>query len=231
MVQRLKRAVFNNQRGFTLLELLAVMSIMAVLAGIVTTSVSGTSEDSRDAQAIQDSTTVGSAAADYFSDQDGAEIITPEEVEVLSLFPNTTQEISTRWPEDFVTSVYRNVLPPDNATTVTDIAFLDSEGAILTAVVAETNEAINFTVPDLLTGFTAVDFNILIDQNYMSSVPDSYSQKSGLYANYLWLFEKADSAGSAGESVSRNVALFKLIVVQKLDAGTEHVSLVYQRVH
>ncbi len=64
----------------------------------------------------------------------------------------------------------------------------------------------------------------------MSSEPNSASQKSGLYASYLWLFETADSAGSAGEKISRNVALFKLIVVQKLSADSDQVSLVYQRI-
>ena len=77
MIRKLKKAMLNAHRGFTLLELLAVMAIVAVLAGIVTTSVSGTNEASRDAQAIQDSTTVRSAVTDYFSDQAGAEIITP----------------------------------------------------------------------------------------------------------------------------------------------------------
>jgi len=230
MIQRIKKAVLNNQRGFTLLELLAVMAIVAVLAGIVTTSVSGTSEQSRDAQAIQDSTTVGSAAAEYFSDQEGAEIITPQAFAVLDIFPNPDQETSSRWPEDFVPSIYPDVFPPDTATTVTEIAFLDEEGGILITVVEETNQAIDFAVEDILTGFTAVDFNILVGQNYMSSEPDSVSQKSGLYANYLWLFEKADSAGSTGEKISRNVALFKLIVVQKLSADSDQVSLVYQRI-
>ncbi len=163
MIKRIKKAVLNNQRGFTLLELLAVMAIVAVLAGIVTTSVSGTSEQSRDAQAIQDSTTVGSASADFFSDQEGAEIIIPQAVTVLDIFPSPVQEISSRWPEDFVTSVYPDVFPPDSATTVTEITFLDADGAILTTVVEETNQAIDFAVEDILTGFTAVDFAILVD--------------------------------------------------------------------
>ena len=231
MIRNIEKAVLSGQRGFTLLELLAVMAIVAVLAGIVTTSVSGTSEASRDAQAIQDSTTVGTAAAEYFSDQDGAETITPAEPAALNISPRAVQMISSRWPENFISSIYPDEMPPDAATTVTEIAFLDEDGAILTTVEEETGEVINFAVFDLLTGFTAVDFGILVDLNYMSSEPDSVSRKSGPYSNYMWLFEKAGSAGSMGEQTSRNVALFKLIVVQKLSADTEQVSLIYQRIN
>ena len=228
MMRKIEQAALNNQRGFTLLELLAVMAIVAVLAGIVTTTVSGTREPSRDAQAIQDSTTVGSAAVDYFSDQDGAETIIPADPAVLNISPKVVQKISSRWPEDFVTSIYRDVFPPDAATTVTEIAFLDEDGSILSTVVEDTGEAIDFAVPDLLAGFTAVDFTILVDQNYMSSEPGSVSRKDGLYPNYLWLFEKAGSTGSTGENSSRNVAVFKLVVVQKASADSDQVSLIYQ---
>lgn len=207
------------------------MAIVAVLAGIVTTSVSGTSESGRDARAIQDSTTVGSAAAEYFSDQDGAETITPADPAVLNISPKVVQKISSRWPEDFVTGIYRDVFPPDAAATVTEIAFLGEDGAILSTVVEDTGEAIDFAVPDLLAGFTAVDFRILVDQNYMSSEPDSVSRKSGQYDNYMWLFEKAASAGSTGENSSRNMALFKLIMVEKLSVDSDQVSLIYQRIN
>ena len=67
----------KNQRGFTLIELLAVMAIVAVLAGIVSVAVGGTSETSRDTQTKQDSTTLNTASSDFFSDQEGAEVLTP----------------------------------------------------------------------------------------------------------------------------------------------------------
>ena len=63
----------QNQRGFTLIELLAVMATVAVLAGIVSVSVGGTGETSKDTQTKQAATTLETAAADYFSYQEGAE--------------------------------------------------------------------------------------------------------------------------------------------------------------
>ena len=148
---------------------------------------SGTSEASRDAQAIQDSTSVGSAAAEYFSDQDGAETITPSDPEVLNISPDVVQNISSRWPEDFVPTIYLDVFPPDATTTVTEITFLDEDGAILSTVVKDTGEVIDFAVIHLLAGFTAIDFGILVGQNYMSSEPDSVGRKSGPYPDYMWL--------------------------------------------
>ena len=68
MAKLLARGVLTGQRGFTLLELLAVMAIVDVLAGIVSQSVSGVSDASRDAQVLQDSSTMWSAATGYFSE-------------------------------------------------------------------------------------------------------------------------------------------------------------------
>ena len=121
--------------------------------------------------------------------------------------------------------------PADAVATVTEVAFFDEDGEILSTVVMETGEVIDFSVPDLLAGFTAVDFRVLVSQNYMSSEPDSVSRKSGPYSDYMWLFEKAGSAGSTREYTSRNVALFKLIVVQKVSADADQVSLIYQRIN
>ena len=231
MIENPKSAGLRSPRGFTLLELLAVMAIVAVLAGIVTTSVSGTSDASKDAQAIQDSSTIGGAAIDYFADQNGVEILTPMELPVLGIAPNVGQSISSRWPETFITTIYRDSFPPDAATTVTEISFLDEEGNSLVAINEETNLSADFAVPDLLAGFTAIDFRILSEKNYLASVPDSVSKRSGNYSNYLWLLEKADSTSTTGKDASRHMALFKLAVVQKVLADSEQVSLIYQRLN
>ena len=75
----------KSQKGFTLIELLAVMAIVAVLAGIIATAVSGTGETSRDTQTKQDATSIDTAAAEFFGDQDGAEVLVPKTVEVLGV--------------------------------------------------------------------------------------------------------------------------------------------------
>ena len=226
MTQRIKGLPLSHQRGFTILESVAVLAIIAVLAGIVTTSVAGVSGASQDSQALRASTDIGNAAADYFFDRDGVATIIPLELPVLNLSLTVVQEISSRWPEDFVTSIYQNVFPPDPTTTVTEITFLDEDGETL----ATAAKATDFAVNDILAGFTAVDFSALVAQEYIKSEPVSVGQKSGPFSDYLWLFEKANSAGSPVENASRNVALFKLVVVQKESADTEQASLVYQRI-
>ena len=96
----------KNQRGFTLIELLAVMAIMAVLAGIVSVSVGGTGETSKDTQTKQDATTIESAAADYFADQAGAEVLTPLSASALDL-GLFRQQKSSWWPEQYISGRLR----------------------------------------------------------------------------------------------------------------------------
>ena len=95
----------QNQRGFTLIELLAVMAIVAVLAGIVSVSVGNTGETSKDTQTKQDATALETAAADYFSDQEGAEVLPPKTVDVLGTL-SIVQGTSSRWPVQYITDAY-----------------------------------------------------------------------------------------------------------------------------
>ena len=73
----------RHERGFTLIELLATMAIVAVLAGIISVSVAGSGQTSRDTQTKQDGTTVETAVANYFGNQQGTETRNPLVVEVL----------------------------------------------------------------------------------------------------------------------------------------------------
>ncbi|NQW21847.1 MAG: type II secretion system protein [SAR202 cluster bacterium] len=226
-----KNILISSQRGFTLIELLAVMSIITVLATIVTTTVSGTSETSRDAQAQQDASTVGSAAASYFSDRDGAEALSPLAVTVLDVFPDVEQKTSSRWPERHLTVAYASVLPGDAITTVTQIDFLDEDGAVLTVIDPANNQAIDFTVEDLLKGYTAIDFDLLVDNSYMAETPASAKQGAEVYAPYLWAFEKAGTSGSLSADSSRNIIIFRLVTVTQLAPGVDDtVILLYQKI-
>ena len=113
----------KNQRGFTLIELLAVMAIVAVLAGIVSVAVGGTSETSKDTQTKQDATTMETAAADYFSDQVGAEVLTTKTVNV-QIFTGIQQKISSRWPEIYITDVYESAF---GDVTIRDLTILTAD--------------------------------------------------------------------------------------------------------
>ena len=174
----------QNQRGFTLIELLAVMAVVAVLAGIVSVSVGGTGETSKDTQTKQDATTMESAAADYFADQIGAEVLTPLSVNVLDLGP--FQQIkSSRWPEAYISDTYPEVFPPTTATTVSSVTFITESGTIST-----------ITPSELMTKFNALDTNVLIEWDYLITEPDGATQLTdNRFNNYLWLLKKTTAAG------------------------------------
>ena len=248
MLKTLK-ATLKRERGFTLIELLAVMAIVATLAGIVTTSVSGTGETSRDAAARQDASSVHTSAGDYFSDQTGAQVLTPLTVEVVTkingethadLGAETTQVISSRWPETFITEEL--ALESDPITTPYAVEFptsLISSSSVIRDVIISDKEGFTISHLDLLTRYTAIDFVKLVgDPNDRDNFPGGYTAKppdsSGqtqtalgeTFRNYLWLFKKSTSAGGAGEDDSRVVALVKLVSIQVVDeSGVDMVDL------
>ena len=249
MLKTLK-AVLRKEKGFTLIELLAVMSIIAVLAGIVSTSVSGTSETSRDAAARQDAGTFTSAAADFFSDQEGAEVLTPTTVTVTALFNDetespitSTKEVkSSRWPEVFITdelaslgdsttSPYINEFPTANA---------DSAGLVVRVNIrgkddSDGNPGDVITRSQLLTGFTAVDFDALVTAGFAESDAASFTQTTEAlgvdFHNFLWLFKKSTSAGGSGANDSRVISLFKLVSAEIIDTDpADTVELSYKQI-
>jgi len=193
----------KNQRGFTLIELLAVMAIVAVLAGIISVAVSGTGGTSRDTQTKQDATTVQTAAADFFAapEQEGAEVLVPKTVTVLSR-PNIRQVTSSRWPEDYISDRYSAVFLDEivfgaPSPTVNSILLLTGEDSVTPV-----------TIRQLLENFNALDFDALIAGDFTAVEPDSAtSLSSGLYNNYLWLLEKTSAAGGSGPGAERQVAV------------------------
>ena len=194
----------KNQRGFTLIELLAVMAIVAVLAGIVAVAVGGTGETSRDTQAQQDATTVETAAADFFSDQEGAEVLRPLSATVLDQGP-FKQIKSSKWPEQYISIAYGNVFPKTTDTTVSSVTFL-----------SDTNTVSSLTFEQLLTRYNAIDIDILFDSGFLSTIPDSGAQLTDdTYSNYLWLLQKTTASGGSSEDAARQIAVFKLVSIEK----------------
>lgn len=249
MLEMLK-AVLRREKGFTLIELLAVMSIVAVLAGIVSISVSGTGETSRDAAARQDAGTFTSAAGDFFSNQEGAEVLTPTVVTVTALFNDetngqttSTQEVtSSRWPEVFITeelanngastsSPYINEFPTKKAA---------SDGLVARVTIREKDDSDGnpgeiITRSQLLTGFTAVDFDALVTAGFAESDAASFTQTTEAlgvdFHNFLWLFKKTTSAGGSGANDSRVISLFKLVSAEIIDTDpADTVELSYKQI-
>ena len=205
----------KNQRGFTLIELLALMAIVGVLSGIVAIAVGGTGETSKDTQTKQDATTVETAASDFFADQEGAEVLNPLSANVLDQGP-FQQLKSSRWPEEYVSVVYAEVLPPTTTSTVFSVTFITETGTIST-----------ITLEELLTKFNAVDFNALIAGNFMAVEPDGATQLTeNRYNNYLWLLKKSSAAAGSSEGAARQVAVFKLVSILK-NENDDLVDLTY----
>ena len=211
-------AVLKNQKGFTLIELLAVMAIVAVLAGIISIAVGGSGETSRNTQTKQDATTVESAAADFFSAQEGAEVLSPKTVQVLGV-SGIEQITSSRWPEDYISNAYPEVF----TKTVTG-------GTVNTLFVLRGEDSTTPIAPkQLLENFNAVDFGKLIDGDFLAEEPDGATNLSGnLYNNYLWLLERTTAAGGSSEGATRKVAVFKLVSVEQNEFD-DLVDLTYEQ--
>ena len=201
----------KNQIGFTLIELLAVMAIVATLAGIVSVAVTGSGETSRDTSIRQDAHTVESAASDYFSDQEGAEVLTPKTVDVFSA-TGVVQQISSRWPEDYITEVYPGVFD------VRTLSLLTGDDGLS-----------NVTVAELLTNFNAIDFDKLIDGGLLEVEPDSAAPPSPeVPPNAIWLLQKTTEAGGSSAGASRQVAAFKLVSVIE-DEITDDIDVIFEQ--
>jgi len=212
----MRKLTLRNQKGFTLIELLAVMAIVAVLAGIISVAVAGSGQTSRDTQTKQDGTTVETAVANYFGNQQGTETRQPLVVEVLGQ-RNIEEVISNKWPEKYITEVYPLVFPQGVSSEIGSIFFEDKDGEIS-----------DLRVRGLLQRFNAVDFDILSDGGFLTTFPKSADETSRGFNSYLWLLEKSITSSSNKDISSRVVAVFKLQSVNST-VGSEIVDLTYRR--
>jgi len=257
MLKTLK-TTFRSERGFTLIELLAVMSIVAILTGIVTTAVSGTGESSRDAAARENANGVNTAAGDFFSDQGGAEVLTPSTVEVVidingvdnanldAAKKPTVQGISSRWPE---TPITEKLDSEENSTTVFTTPYAHefptsnvATSSLINNVIITDSSGIAIDHDVLLTRYTAIDFVKLVGDPNDPDTPGGYSEKAPAsvdqtqkalgqeFHNFLWLFRKATSAGGSGPDDSRSIALFKLVSIEQVNGNTQ-VDLTYEQIN
>jgi len=237
------------------------MAIVAVLTGIVSTSVSGSGESGRDAAARENASVVNTAAGDFFSDQGGAEVLTPSTVEVVIRINEvdnagldaakkpTVQQISSRWPE---TPITEELESDETDTTVFTTPYARE---FPTSKVAASSKINNVIITDssditidhdvLLTKYTAIDFVKLVgDPNDLVTTPGGYSEKPPAsvdqtqtalgeeFHNFLWLFRKATSAGGSGPDDSRSIALFKLVTIEVVQVdSTDKVDLTYKQIN
>ena len=163
----------NDPRGFTLVELLAVMAIIGVLAAIVIPTVSGTRDAGQDAQAKQDASTIENAANEKFSNgQNLAQVLSTETAtttaQINGVTPTSTpQIISSRWAERFLTATtsatYLNEFPSVGGLT---------DGTVINVIVTDL-DGNAITGSGLMSGYTAIDVDLLEKEGYMTQVPSS----------------------------------------------------------
>lgn len=231
--------IMREVKGFTLIELLAVMAIVGVLAAIISLSVAGSGQTSRDTQTVQDGTTIETAQAEFFGIQTGAASIDTNNYQgPFTQTATATETTSSLFPEEFITTTYDDEFPDTGSssnkdTFVNTITIFEEDGTTI-------------TLKTLLDGFAAVDFDALEAANVLTFTPESFTSTDTIallgqspdyeFHNFIWLLEKDTAASSGGSTVdSRNVAIYKLLTVEKVDdpdnTGTkEKVDLTFIRI-
>ena len=235
MKNSIRNLITRSQRGFTLLELLAVMAIISVLATITATSTVGLGDQSRDTTAAQDGTTTQTTAGSFFSDR-GVAFLTLTEVVLTTKTtfvppvgetppsfadPLTTavrQVTSSRWPELAITEKYPDVF---NTTSAPD-------GPLISTVRLLLEGNTDLDEATLLSEYTGVDFNVMISEGYSDQAPAStelfFSRTlsdggSVTVPEYLWLFRKLTSSTGIADD-SRTVVVFKLTLATERELTT-----------
>ncbi|MFH1140325.1 MAG: type II secretion system protein [Chloroflexota bacterium] len=253
MSKHVRHILRRGQRGFTLIELVAVMAILAILVAIVAPAAINSERASITAQAQADSQSVRNAATDYFTQNSKSEVRIPHSVTTITqvdgvVASNKQQEVSTRWPEMYITEITASVpnlvtLAGRTENAKHEAIFQTTTDSTLNVhnVILKKTSSANVSANDLMTKYTAIDLDKLDALNLLKQMPEGVGQTSatgisGLNApNFLWLFKKADSSlGNANDD--RVVVVFTLVKVQQIEvpggeaAARSQVDLTYQQI-
>ncbi|MBI4218774.1 MAG: hypothetical protein HY682_01425, partial [Chloroflexi bacterium] len=150
---------------------------------------------------------------------------------------NSTQEVSTRWPEKFITSAATSSFPAIYHEVFTTASSTESGTVRRVTLLDKTGKAQDGKV--FLEGHTAVDISALKTNNLLQDDPSGSTLESsalnGAYEapNFLWLFKKSSTGdGVSAEDDSRDVVVYKLLKVDEVEVSgaSTQVDLTYQRI-
>ena len=250
--KNIKSRIARRQRGVTLIELLAVMAILSVLVAIVAPAVTGTKEAGVDAQVLQDAIQVRTSATDHFRSQNKADVRTPHTIDTTAkltsvageladeattaVVTDAEQVIGTRWPELFITTAASSTFPARYAEVFTTSASVTD--GVVDRVILLGKDGKTILGKDVLENFTAIDTSLLVTEGFLLSEPAGTQRKSkgvtgSLFPNFLWLFRKTTSAASSANNDSREVVVFKLIKIDRVEisgVAATQVDLTYRQV-
>ena len=235
----------RTERGFTLIELVAVMAILATLVSIVAPAVTDTAQTSvqAQAQAQADSLQARNAAYQFYQREEKAEFLTPHTAELTATINDeditATQKISSRWPESFISvevdssffseAGYPAVFPTDGSPS--------DDLVIAVTILNRLNEPVEDGGVGFLENHTAVDLDLLVTQGLLTDLPSGLEETATVgdgedaveIPQFLWLLEKKSSS-SGIENDSRDVSVWVLIATEEVEGSGGKVQVTYKEV-